>query len=356
MNTTDLREELAARTDDVHADPASIAEGVTGRIRATKRRRAAGAAGGLGAAVLAIGLVLTNQGAPIAPAPVPAATLGADRMPSRLLPDAPGDVVKDGLRFRARAAQDRLAVGVIGDADGRRSLSASWVPTTAHISYVAECWLLPGTSPAVVEDTLVRASISGVEGHVESTCESRAAATGDLSPGGYVPGEPGQGHPELRVGTTTTLTVELVTRDGTPTAVPGARLAAAVYDLGPQRLIEDDGGRVVAALPEVSEHQGFTYRLEALVSGPAATGPLPEIATPAGVPFLVTYGSAAPAGDPDPATLYVAGLDDESSRIAGGGWSTLPQPARAAGIAELRTEGSRPDTGVAFIAIYTPTR
>lgn len=275
-------------------------------------------------------------------------------MPSRLLPDAPGDVVKDGLRFRARVAQDRLAVGVIGDADGRRSLSASWVPTTTHISYVAECWLLPGTSPALVEDTLVRASISGVEGHVESTCETRAAAAGDLSPGGYVPGEPGQGHPELPVGRTTSLTVQLVTRDGRPTAVPGARLAAAVYDLGPQRLIEDDGGRVVAALPEVSEHQGFTYRLEALVSGPAATGPLPEIATPAGVPFLVTYGSTTPAGDPTQASIQLVGLDTESSLIQGGGWSTTTQPARAAGTVELRREGAQIQEGVAFIAIYTP--
>jgi hypothetical protein len=352
MNVTDLREELATRTHELHADSASISEGVTGRIRATKRRRAAGAAGGLGAAALMIGLVLTNQASPVTPSPIPAATLGADRMPFRAVAEAPGDVVNDGLRFRARVGEDRLAAGVIGDDSGQRSVTATWIPTTNRISYVAECWLLPGTDQAVAEDTMVRASISGAEGYLESSCESRPPHSGDLSSGGYVPGEPGQGDPELQVGTTTTLTVELVTRDGTPAAVPGARLAAAVYDLGPQRIIEDDARRVVGALPEVSEHQGFAYRLEALVTGPAGTDPLPEVATPAGVPFLVAYGSSSP-GDPTVGSLQLVGLDAESSLIQVGGWSTMPQPARAAGAVELRSEGPRDKGGVAFIAIYT---
>jgi hypothetical protein len=354
MNLTDLRDELDLRTADVQADPSSIAKGVKGRIRATRRRRVAGVAGGLGAAALALGLVLTNQASPVTPSPIPAATLGSDGMPSRAVPDAPGDVVKDGLRYRARVAEDGLAVGVIGDAGGQRSLTATWTPRTTHVSYLAECWLLPGTSQAVVEDTMVRASISGVEGHTESTCETRVPTNGDLSTDGYVPGEPGQGHPELQVGRTTTLTVELVRRDGTPAAIPGARLAAAVYDLGPQRLIEDDGGRIVAALPEVREHQGYTYRLEALVSGPVGTGALPEVSTPGDVPFLLTYGSTTPAGDPGAGSLFLVGLDEESSRIQGGGWSTLPQPAKVAGTVGLQSEGPRPKAGVAFIAIYRP--
>lgn len=353
MNITDLREELVSRTHEVHADAASIAEGVTGRIRTTKRRRVAGAAGGLGAAALALGLVLSNQGSTVTPPPVPAATLGVDGMPSRALPDVTGDVVKDGLRVRAVVGENTLVAGLIGDL-GQRSLSASWKPTTNRISYVAECWLPLNSSKEAFEGTVLRASISGTAGYIESSCQPRLPQDHDLPAGGYVPGEPGQGHRDLDLGTEATLTVQLVTPNGDPTSVPGVRMAAAVYELGPQRVLEDDAGRVVGALPEVLEHQGYTYRLEALVSGPARTGPLPEVSTPAAVPFLVTYGSTATPGDPEPGAFHLSGLGVESSLVQGGGWSTVAQPARAASTVGLRSEGPRPKEGVAFIATYTP--
>jgi hypothetical protein len=356
MNITDLREELAAHAHLVHADSASIAEGVTGRIRTAKRRRTAAVTGGLCAAALAVGVVLTNQGSPVMPAPVPAATLGADGMPSRLLPDKPGDVVKDGLRYRAKVGEDTLAAGVIGDAGGQRSLAATWTPTTTHISYVAECWLLPGTDQAVAEDTMVRASISGAEGYVESSCDSRPPDSGDLASGGYVPGEAGQGHPELQIGATTTLTVELVTRDGTPAAVPGARLAAAVYDLGEQRSIEDDAGHVVGVLPQVVEHQGYRYLLEPVVHRPLGSGALPTLKAPASGPYVVTFGTVGTgAWGADPGFFQLDGLASDTSLVQEGGLTTAPQAAGSGQTLGLRlAEGTAPKVGYGVIAIYVP--
>ena len=113
-------------------------------------------------------------------------------------------------------------------------------------------------------------------------------------------------------------------------------------------------GWTVAVVPEVREHQGYRYLLERVVTRPAAKGPLPETRTPAGKPFLVTWGSAGQdAADPNRGVLHLEGLA-ETSGIEGGGWSTTGQPARAAGTATLRLDGPRPASGTAFIALYVP--
>jgi len=356
MNLTDLRDELDQRTQDLSADIPSLTAGIAGKVQATKRRRAGGAAGGVIAALLVVGMAVANQpGRPVVPAPAattPSTSVGADGMPSRVLPDRPGDVVKDGLRLRATVAEDTLAVGVIGD-PGERVVRATWTPRTQRVAYVVECWLPPGQDPATAKETWVRASISGQEGYFGGTCRADLPTAGDLS-ASITPGKPGEGNPQIRLGTDTTLRVELVDRDGRPLTNPRVRLAAGIYDLGPQRLIEDESGEPRAAVPEVIEHQGVPYRLERLVSGPAARGPLPQVSTPANRPFLVTFGSSPPSRYPEVGTLYLSGLDTESSQLENGGQETTPQPVRGAGTVELRAEGARPLDGVAYIAVYTP--
>ncbi|GAA6525619.1 hypothetical protein [Intrasporangium sp. DVR] len=357
MNLTDLRDELDLRAHDVEADTGSLSDGVRTRIRATKRRRAGGAVGGVAAGLLAVGMIVANQPvARVVPAPATTSaaptTVGADGMPFRAVPDSPGDVVKDGLRLRATVAEDTLAVGVIGD-PGQRVVRATWTPRTQRVAYVVECWLPPGQDQASAKETWVRASISGQEGYFGGTCRAEVPPRGDLL-ASITPGEPGEGNPQIRLGTDTTLRVELVDRDGRPLTNPGVRLAAGVYDLGPQRLIEDELGKARAAVPEVIEHQGFQYRLERLVSGPADRGPLPEVSTPVNQPFVVTFGSSTPSRYPRVGTLYLSGLESESSRLENGSQETVPQPARAAGTVELSAEGARPVDGVAYIAVYTP--
>jgi hypothetical protein len=357
MNLTDLRDELDLRTDDVRADVPSVSAGVAGKVRATKRRRTATGVAALCAVVAIAGTTVSSgwdRSAPPAPAVSrPVATVGADGMPSRIVPKAPGDVVKGGLRYRAMVADDRLAVGFIGDA-GQGQATLLWEPTTTHVSINAECHL-PGVDDATAKRTQLRLSLGGAEGFFGSGCDSRLPADRDLPTEGSVPGEAGQGWSELTVGQAASLRVQLV--DGTtgkPTQVEGALITAAVYELGAQTPVTDASGKTVAVVPEVREHQGYRYLLEGVVTRPAAKGPLPQVRTPAGKPFLLTWGSAGQdAADPNRGVLYLEGLA-ETSGIEGGGWSTTAQPARAAGTATLRLDGPRPAAGTDFIAVYVP--
>ncbi|AXG14911.1 hypothetical protein [Intrasporangium calvum] len=358
MNLTDLRDELDQRTQDLSADIPSLTAGIAGKVRATKRRRAGGAAGGVVAALLVVGMAVANQpGRPVVPAPAattPSTSVGADGMPSRVLPDRPGDVVKDGLRLRATVAEDTLAVGVIGD-PGERVVRATWTPRTQRVAYVVECWLPPGQDPATAKETWVRASISGQEGYFGGTCRADLPTAGDLS-ASITPGEPGEGNPQIRLGTDTTLRVELVDRDGRPLTNPGVRLAAGIYELGPQLPIEDDRGQVVGALPEVVEHQGYRYLLGPVVYRSLASGALPRVEAPATGPYLVRFGTVG-TGRPgaDPGFFQLGGLGEATSLVQEGGLTTAPQPAGAGQALSLQlAEGTLPKDGYGVIAIYVP--
>ena len=358
MNLTDLRDELSAHADDLGPAP-DLRPGVAARVRRTKRRRAAtGAAATLALAALAVGVV-TDLGrpAPTVPAGRSSSTtsgapmIGSDGMPYRAVPDARGDVVKNGLRYRARVADDTLAVGYIGDA-GQAQFTMMWDPTTTHASVGAECFV-PGLSQEKAAAYLVKVGFEGTTGYFASTCSGGRPALRDLPPGGATPGEPGQGWPELAVGKAAALRVQLLdARTQKPAAVDGVLLTGAVYEQGARQDVVDASGRTVATLPAVLEHQGYRYRFLAMQAGPGGRTPLPHLATPAGVPFLVTAGSTGSDTSPDAGTTYVTGLAREAGATSGG-WQTIPQPARAAGTVGLRTEGKAP-TGTAFVAVYVP--
>lgn len=364
MNLTDLREELEQHTLDLRADPARITVGVAGRVRTTKRRRTVAGAAAACALVATAGAGLWTAANPTGPAPVPAAsgpteTVGEDGLPSRHVPDAPGDVAKDGLRFRSQVGADTLAVGFIGD-PGQSQFTLAWEPTTAHVSIASECYL-PGADTAEAQALMLRVSLEGTEGYFSGMCQAGLPEGRDLPATGVIPGEPGEGWSELAVGSGARLRVQLVeTKSGKPTSFEGVRIVAAVYDLGDQRVITDDAGKALVAIPEVLEHQGHDYVIEGLVSGPLGKGPLPQITTPADKPFLVAWGSGGtPVPDSnagaDVGYLRLTGLDEDSSGIEGGGWSTVPQRARTAGTVTLTLEGPRPSSGTAFIAVYVPT-
>ncbi|WP_323095579.1 hypothetical protein [Intrasporangium sp. YIM S08009] len=358
MNLTDLRDELTVHADDLGPAP-DFRAGVAARVRRTKRRRAVtGAAATLAVAALAVG-VLTDVGRP-APT-VPAGTsgtasktvpmIGSDGMPYRAVPDARGDVVKNGLRYRAQVGDDTLAAGFIGDA-GQGQFTIVWDVRTTHVSVGAECYL-PALSDDAARAYMVSVGLEGKEGFFGSQCSGRRPEVRDLPPGGATPGEPGQGWSDLTVGTAARLRVQLVdAHTKKPAAVDGALLTGAVYEQGPRQDVVDASGQTVASLPAVLEHQGYRYRFLAMQAGPGARTPLPHLATPAGVPFLVTAGSTGSDTSPDAGTTYVTGLDQEAGATSGG-WQTIPQPARAAGTVGLRTEGKAP-TGTAFVAVYVP--
>jgi hypothetical protein len=380
MNLTDLRDELDLHVSGLEADTSAISAGIARKVRSTKRRRAAGAVGGLCAAVLAAGLVLTNQpGRAVVPAPAvtsPSVTVGADGMPERTIPDAPGDVVKDGLRFRAKAADDTLAAAFIGD-PGQSQATLSWEPTTDLVSVTAQCHL-PGVDKNAAGKTLLRVGLEGTKPLFEGPCQVGSAPVGDLPTGGVTPGEPGQGWDALTVGLTARLRVQLVDTAGKPVAFDSARVAAAVYELGPQRAVLDKTGRTVQVLPEVVEHQGYRYRLDELGAGIVRGGALPVgsapiiASTPKDVPFLVSFGSVGTgtassncgqvktrsAYCPAEGSLQLVGLDAPASLLGGDVSTTVAQPARGAGTVSIEDAPGGPPltTGTAYLAIYTLAR
>lgn len=370
MNLSDLRDELTAHADDVGAAP-DLRAGVAARVRATKRRRAAvaGSVATLTVAALAVGAVASLD-RPVAPTPAgsvstTAPRLGTDGMPYRVVPVAAGDVVKDGLRYRAQVADDRLAAGFIGER-GQGQFSLVWTPTTTHVSIGAECYL-PGLTDVEAAKYLVTVGLEGTKGFLGSTCSAHRPMERDLPAGGGIPGEPGGGWTELRVGQTARLRVQLVdARTSRPVSVDAAQLTGAVYELGAQQPVEDEAARMVAALPTVIEHQGYRYRLAGIATGPLASGELPELGVPGNVygglavpdgPFLVTWGSAgtdlAGIGSADSASLRLEGLRDGTEARSYGAWGTTTVPAGSAQHLKLVAEGGRPNHGTGFIAIYT---
>ena len=368
MNLTDLREELTTHADGLGSAP-DFRAGVAARVRRTKRRRAAatGAAATLAVAALAVG-ALTGLGRPAPPVPaVPAGppssvstrtspALDAGGMPFRVVPDAPGDVVKDGLRLRARVADDHLAVGAIGSV-GQSLVTADWTPTTTHVSLTGECYL-PGADPAVLQRAQLRVRLQGAEGYFGTGCRDSAPTDRDLPAGGWVPGEPGQGWPELTVGRPEQVLFEVVDgRTGTQLDLPGVRVVGAVYEQGESRPIQDEAGTTRAALPEIVEHQGYRYRLTAVSSGPLRAGGLPQLGLTTRGPILLNWGSAgdglspglAPAGTRE---LRLEGVPAGPEARGYGTSGVVPLPSTPRSL-RLVAHGPRPDHGVAYIAVYT---
>jgi hypothetical protein len=360
MNTTDLRDELTALAEPVTA-PATIADGVASKITTIRRRRTGLAAAGAGLAVAAIAVgVLTTGGypAPVAPAgaaPSTAPMIGSDGMPFRSVPDGAGDVVKDGLRYRARVADDTLAAGAIGD-PGQGQFSLRWTPTTTHVSFAAECYL-PGLSDEKARGYMVSLGLDGTKGAFGSQCSAHRPTERDLPVGGGTPGEPGQGWSELTVGQDASLRVQLVdAKTMKPASVDGAVLTGAVYDLGEQQLVKDGSGAPVAALPTVLEHQGYRYTLKGVNVAPLRSWRDLTVGLPSG-PAMVSWGSAGKdltgGGSGDEPGMRLTGLRDG---VQGAGWGailTQPVPADSAPRLTLSATGTRPDHGAGFLAVYT---
>jgi hypothetical protein len=278
--------------------------------------------------------------------------VGSDGMPLRTIPDAPGDVVKDGLRLRAKQAGDILVGGVIGDR-GESRATAAWVPGSTKVSLVGECYLETGTPrPQQLE---LRVRVQGLEGYFGSSCLDRPT-TRDLPSRGFTPGEPGQGWTELTVGRRATLVVEVVDRStGKPTDVPGVQVAGAVYERGFETPIQDASGKVVAVVPDVLEHQGYAYSQVRMSAAPLkgwqdlTTGVDPG-------PAMVAWGSAGDGlprtGAPDGSGMRLTRFPGGSEARGFGTWGTTVLPADSTLRVTVSASGTRPDHGSGFVAVY----
>ncbi|WP_374971103.1 hypothetical protein [Terrabacter sp. BE26] len=361
MNLTDLRNELTTHADDVGAAP-DFRHEVATRVRRAKRRRAAAA----GAATLAVAAVAAGVVAGIgrpspagpagsATASASAAPMGSDGMPFRIVPDTPGDVVKKGLRYRSQVAGDTLAVGFIGD-PGQGQFTLSWQPSTTHVSLSAECYL-PGLTQDEAAAYLVTVGLDGSPGFFGSSCSGGGPTQRDLPAGGSVPGEPGRGWTELTVGKAASVRVRLVdAKTRKPAAVDGAQLAGAVYEQGLQHPVLDESGKTVAMLPDMIEHQGYTYSHK--LGGNAPLNPWQDLTmgVPPG-PAIAVWGSAgdrlAVESPGDGSGMRLTRTPGQSEERGYGSWGSDVLPADQTLRLSLSTTGARPTHGVGFLEIYT---
>lgn len=352
MNTTELRDELSARVASLDAPP-SMSTAVAGKIRATKRRRAAAVAGAACAVAVLTGVTIVNSGrstAPVIPAgrATPTVMVAADGMPYRAVPPSPDDVVRDGLRYRAQVADDRLAVAAIGTV-GQGTVMMTWTPTSTQVSLAADCWV-PSADPLSDTGPMAWVVVNG-QRLFGLGCSASPAAAG-VRQASLDPDVTGAGWDRIAVGRPATITVEVLDRNLKAVTDPGVRVAGAVYTKGPQRRVTDPStGKVIQQVPEVREYQGYRYRLDTLAVDAASAAPLRR-QTPAGTPFIVFFGTA---GTPTGTTgsTRVDGLADGTVNAGDGGQTTANQPARPAGTVTLSHEGPRPKLGVQLLAIYT---
>jgi hypothetical protein len=133
------------------------------------------------------------------------------------------------------------------------------------------------------------------------------------------------------------------------TAVPAdAILGLGVYFQGKQRVI--DG----TSLPELTEAFGYEYRLAGVTTA-AGSAKRVSIATPAGKPYLIAYGSSP---------LGVAGsvhgelrVGGSTSGIGSGGALGIAWDPHGAGPSEqavLTISGGTPTKGTLILAVYEP--
>lgn len=364
MNMTDLKQDLDSLVRDVSADD-RLAAGVASKVRARKRARAAGV-GAACVALLALGAGVTTQLNGGARTPTPATSghampqptptiTGTDGMPTRAVPLAPGDLVKDGLRFRAGVAGARLAAGAIGT-PGQPSLELEWTPTTTRVTIAAQCWAVEAGADGVPAVDLQVSLDGSSQMDLQGACVPGSPLP-VLNATGLTPGKTGAGWDLLQVGHPARLTFRTINgKTGKPVTDKSVRITAAVYYRGPEQLIMDPTtGEALVALPEQIEHEGHRYGLARLVSGPSDEK-LAAAQTPAGEPFLVTFGAVGAGSVTDslvPIGVRLTGLSLDTG-VLEGGWTTVPEPARMAGSVELVREGPRTSSrGVDFMAIYT---
>lgn len=269
------------------------------------------------------------------------APAAVDAMPTQPPPTGPDDYVKDGIRYRAKIGGDTLVAATIGDS-GSTDITFRFTPATDRLSLRWFCLGAP--------DQQFAATINGLP----MTSGSCGGATTDPGTVGGISGLPGQGLANVKAGQVNTARLRLTDRKGTPVSVPAARIGFAVYQLGPQRLIEGDGDRL--GLDEIKEYAGHLYRLGDVRTA-AATAKSVQVATPAGVPFLVAYGSTDTGNART--RVQLDGLDDQSpgySHPFGAGQSLGAQAGRGAGTATLRVTEGNPTKGKLVVAVYTPVR
>lgn len=262
-------------------------------------------------------------------------------MPSREPATGPDDYTRDGIRYRAKIGGDTLVKAALGSR-GQEVVTFTFTPTSTDLSF----------SPFCLADTKhwMHIDLNGKQGFGIS-CNGNGSTDAGLD---NQTSRPGKGWYELEPGRPNTVTVRLTDKNRRPVTDDDARIGVGVYRRGPQQAVQGDGD--VVDLPKVREYNGYLYRLADVRTAPAGRGASVSIPTPAGVPFLVSYGSSN-TGSQVRVALSGAGSDAaELSGPDGAGVGLTDQPAGAAGQATLKVAEGNPVKGKLVVAVYTPLR
>lgn len=266
-------------------------------------------------------------------------------MPRQLPPTSSADYTKDGYRYRAQIADRKLLGAVVSD--------------PGHVQAKFE---ITGTGGPLV---------------LYNLCTARELTEGAYSLGIAIPGLPKRtsscgpaGSTDLGTGNSTTLpaeqtlaagkkvtvTVTLEDAKGNPVAQSDARIGLGIYQDGQKRAYPAGAGQPDFRLDELVEVAGHNYRLADVRTADATAGRV-GLPTPAGRPFLVSYGPSD-ITDADEVSVLFGGVDGGGSIISTattpGGMGQAWVPARDGATATLETASGRPTKGKLLLALYLP--
>jgi hypothetical protein len=254
--------------------------------------------------------------------------------PVRTPPTSAADYVKDGVRYRAKIGGRMLLGAQVAD-QGESRFEFTFKAPGVAVSLSDFCTAaLPGTDPQYQ----LSVRFNGVLVSTGSCpANSLDAGTGTSFVPGVAPPPAGQ---QVKV------TVQLEDKSGRPVTRPKDWIGLGIYTRGEQQII--DG----TSLAGVVEHGGYNYRLTEVKHVPLTIARTVTISTPAGKPFLISYGSTKSLSEG--ARVSLTGLDGGASDSAGG-VSTIGQAAIPAGSATATVEGAGQNTAAeVFVALYLP--
>jgi hypothetical protein len=281
----------------------------------------------------------------------PVNTVDDAGVPTRIAPTSPDDYSKDGIRYRAKVGGDTLAAAVVGAA-GQNSVQLTFRPTGTPVILRTFC---TANNNGVYDSPPTGLWISiRIPEQVErrSTCFAHSTDAG--AEGGSAISMPASTEPVQATAT-------VVDAKGRPVSAKDARLAFGVYYQGAQRLVTAPDGKQVS-LDEVTEANGYTYKLADVKTADAATTRRLAISIPTGKPFVFATGSTA-LGDPNEVSAKVTGLDtdyylttDPNTPGSPGdfGLNLTPMPPGQTGTATLEVEKGHPTKGKYVLAVYLP--
>jgi hypothetical protein len=281
------------------------------------------------AAQLALGIYRTPD--TFEPPAAPALT----QLPVRALPDAPGDYVRGGLRFRAKVAGDTLLGATIGE-PGQRSLKLQVTATTRSTGLRVFCTANKTGRRMELDVSIGQVSmrVPCFSGHADIALDNEGQYRLTASPRGTVD-----------------VTVNLADE-----SAGDLRIGVGAYAMRPPRVVQTATGH--ALLDEVLEYGGQTYQLAKVVTGdPKSARPL-SLDTPGGKPYLVAFRNIE-AGQETVAQVAMRSqkvnirpgqLEQGPSRYI----STWGQSAGAAGQATMRIIKGRPTKGTLLLSLYLP--